>query len=136
MSDMQPPGGIFGVDAVSLRSIINLYIRPEYWKEAAKHYRADYDFFRHADLKTQTEYVIKEDAADFFLLIPLLSFTYLKEETTRSMRAYEQWFFNKNPRLLKTRDQANDTFLRSLPETQSMTKQQFYEMRCFIDTGS
>ena len=60
MSDMQPQDGIFGVDAASVRSIINLYIKPEHQKDAAKLWRADYDFFRHADKKKQSDYELKK----------------------------------------------------------------------------
>lgn len=56
MSDMQPQDGIFGVDAASLRSMVNLYIKPEHQKAAGAMFRADYDFFRHADKVKQEEY--------------------------------------------------------------------------------
>jgi hypothetical protein len=134
LSDMQPQDGIFGVDANSLRSLINLYVKPEHSKEVATLFRADYDFFRHADKKTQSDYEIKERAADFFLLFPLLSYEHLKQPKTHAMRAYAQWFFYRYPSVLKKENQDDGNFLANLLKAQEpMTKQQFYEMRCSFD---
>src|SRR4030081_1382952 len=71
MSDLQPQDGIFGVDATSIRSAINLHVLPEYQKRAAALFRKDYDFFRHADRNPQGDYELKEPSAEYLLFICL-----------------------------------------------------------------
>ncbi|MGA3308795.1 MAG: hypothetical protein ABSD08_09290 [Xanthobacteraceae bacterium] len=134
MSDMQPKDGIFGIDAASIRSIINLYIKPEHQKVAATLYRADYDFFRHADKKTQSDYALKEEVADFWLFIALCSFEHLKQPKTKAMRTFSCWFFLKNSQYIKAEAVGYADFIRKLGATvQGMSKLEFYQAFCTAD---
>jgi hypothetical protein len=101
LSDMQPQDGIMGADAYSIRSIINLYIKPEHQKDAAKLFRKDYDFFRHADRDSVTHYELHENAADFLLMTTIRSFQFLGQKSTPAMRAFIWWFMAKYPHLVK-----------------------------------
>jgi hypothetical protein len=74
LSDRQPADGLLGVDAFSLRSMVNLYIREEYQSEAATLFRKDYDFFQHADRKPQDDYEFSEEWVDFLLLVAIGAF--------------------------------------------------------------
>src|ERR1700731_1286647 len=47
--------------------MVKLHIKTEHQKKAAALFRADYDFFRHADLKPQADYELNETTVDFFL---------------------------------------------------------------------
>jgi hypothetical protein len=82
LSDKQPADGILGVDAFSIRSMVNLYIEDEYQSKAAKLFRADYDFFRHADQKPQDDY-------EFSVRIPMKPAGYsdLKAATHSDLKA-------------------------------------------------
>jgi len=131
---MQPKDGIFGIDAASIRSIINLYIKPEHQKVAATLYRADYDFFRHADKKTQSDYALKEEVADFWLFIALCSFEHLKQPKTKAMRTFSCWFFLKNSQYIKAEAVGYADFIRKLGATvQGMSKLEFYQAFCTAD---
>jgi hypothetical protein len=70
LSDLQRRDGLFGVDPYSIRSIVDLYIKPEHQKDAAKLYRADYDFFGHADVNKDNTYELKEEVVEFWLFVP------------------------------------------------------------------
>jgi hypothetical protein len=135
MSDIQSQDGIFGVDAYSIRSIINLYIKPEHQKETAKLYRADYDFFRHADVKTQQDYELKHEVVDFYLFVALLGFEHLQQKKTQAMRAYLLWFSSRNPNLLKTDTGKFTHVAKELGNiSKDMSKQDYYELFCSVDS--
>jgi hypothetical protein len=134
MSDMQSQDGIFGVDAYSIRSIINLYIKPEYQKEAAKLYRADYDFFRHADVKTQHDYELKQEGVEFYLLVALSAFEHLKQKKTQAMRAYLHWFSIRNPNLVKDAGKYAQVAKELGNISKDMSKQDYYQRFCFVDS--
>jgi hypothetical protein len=102
LSDLQPQDGIIGVDAYSIRSMINLYIKEEHQKDAATLFRKDYDFFRHADRNVmQNNYELKESSVAWLIFTSIVSFEYLKQEKTMEMRAFYWWFMAKNPHWLK-----------------------------------
>lgn len=133
-SDMQPQDGIVGVDAASIRSIINLYIKPEYQTDAAKLYRADYDFFRHADKKTQSDYELKEEVVDFWLFVALCSFEHLKRPKTQAMRAFRRWFYMKYPQYIKADAVGFAELMRKLgAAAQGLSKLEFYQAFCIGD---
>jgi hypothetical protein len=101
LSDLQPQDGIMGVDAYSLRSMINLYIKEEYHKDAAKLFRKDYDFFRHADRGAVQSCELKEDSVAWLVFTSILSYEYLKQKKTMEMRAFVWWLMAKKPHWLK-----------------------------------
>jgi hypothetical protein len=102
LSDLQPQDGIFGVDAHSIRSMINLNIKEEHHKDAAKAFRKDYDFFRHADRTvTQNNYDLKESSVAWLIFTSIVSFEFLKQKKTMEMRAFYWWFMANNPHWLK-----------------------------------
>jgi hypothetical protein len=101
LSDFQPADGIFGVDARSIRSVINLYIKTEHQKEAAIRFRADYDFFRHADRQQKNEYELVEERVDSLLFLSIGSFEFIRKPITREMRIFVWWFMMKNPHFFK-----------------------------------
>jgi hypothetical protein len=101
LSDLQPQDGIFGVDAHSIRSMINLYIKAEHQKEAAALFRKDYDFFRHADRSGVRDYEVKEVSVLFLIFLSLCSFEFLGQKKTVEMRAFFWWFFASHPHYLK-----------------------------------
>lgn len=101
LSDLQPQDGIIGVDAYSLRSTINLYVKEEHHKDAAELFRRDYDFFRHADRDAAQSYELKEDSVAWFIFISILSFEYLKQKKTMDMRAFVWWLMATKPHWLR-----------------------------------
>ena len=101
MSDLQPQDGIIGVDAYSIRSMVNLYIKEEHHKDAAKLFRKDYDFFRHADRNATQSHELKESSVTWLIFIAICSFEFLKQEKTMEMRAFIWWFMATNPYWLK-----------------------------------
>ncbi len=101
LSDLQPQDGIFGVDAHSIRSKVNLYIKGEHHKDAAKLFRKDYDFFRHADRNATQSYELKESSVAWLIFISLCSFEFLGQKKTIEMRAFAWWFMATNPHWLK-----------------------------------
>jgi hypothetical protein len=102
LSDLQPQDGIIGVDAYSLRSMINLYIKEEHQRDAAKLFRKDYDFFRHADRDAAPSYELKEDSVAWLIFVSILSFEYLKQKKTMEMRAFVWWLMASKPHWLKS----------------------------------
>jgi len=101
LSDLQPQDGIFGVDARSIRSMVNLYIKEEHQRDAAKLYRKDYDFFRHADRNAVQSYELKEKSVAWLIFTALISFEFLRQEKTVETRAFAWWFMATNPQWLK-----------------------------------
>jgi hypothetical protein len=101
LSDLQPRDGIFGVDAHSIRSMVNLYIKDQHHKDAAKLFRRDYDFFRHADRDATQNYELKESSVAWLIFISLASFEFLDQKKTMEMRAFAWWFMATNPHWLK-----------------------------------
>ena len=102
LSDLQPQDGIIGVDAHSIRSMINLYIKEEHHKDAAKLFRKDYDFFRHADRNiTQNNYELRESSVAWLIFISVVAFEFLGQKKTMEMRAFAWWFMATNPNWLK-----------------------------------
>src|SRR5271165_120360 len=85
LSDKQPADGILGVDAFSIRAMVNLYIEDAYQSKAAKLFRADYDFFRHADQKPQDDYEFSERWVDFQLLLSIGSYEFLGQKKTEDI---------------------------------------------------
>jgi len=102
LSDLQPQDGIIGVDAYSLRSMINLYIKDEHHKDAAKFFRKDYDFFRHADRGVVQGYELKEDSVAWMIFTSIISYEYLKQKKTMEMRAFVWWLMAKKTALAKS----------------------------------
>jgi isocitrate lyase len=134
LSDMQAQDGIFGVDAYSIRAAVNLHIKPEHHKEAAKLFRADYDFFRHADIKKDNDYELKEEGVEFWLLVPLCAFEHLKQAKTQAMRAYSTWYFMKHPTHLKDDAGAYGKIIKELGDcAKNFSKQDFYHRFCTVD---
>jgi len=101
LSDLQPQDGIFGVDARSIRSMVNLYIKDEHHKDAAKLFRKDYDFFRHADRNATQSYELKESSVAWLLFVSLASFEFLGQKKTMEMQAFAWWFMATNTHWLK-----------------------------------
>jgi hypothetical protein len=101
LSDLQPQDVIIGVDAYSIRSMVNLYIKDEHHRDAAKLFRKDYDFFRHADRNASENYELKESSVTWLIFITLLSFDFLRQEKTMEMRAFAWWFMATHPHWLK-----------------------------------
>jgi len=101
LSDLQPQDGIIGIDAHSIRSMINLYIKEEHHKDAAKLFRKDYDFFRHADCDAAQNYELKESSVAWLIFISLCSFEFLGQKKTMEMRAFAWWFMATNPHWVK-----------------------------------
>lgn len=136
MSDMQGKDGIFGVDAVSMRSMINLYIKPEYQAEAAKLFRADYDFFRHADVRKELDYELKQEAVEFYLFLALCGFEHLQQTRTQAMRAYLLWFASRNPNHLKNNPEQTDSgkyvqVAKKLSHIcKNISKHEYYQLFC------
>src|SRR5580700_9127251 len=85
LSDLQPQDGIIGVDAYSIRSLVNLYIREEHHKDAAKKFRQD-------DRKASQDYELKESSVTWLIFFTILSFEFLKQKKTMEMRAFAWWF--------------------------------------------
>jgi hypothetical protein len=126
LSDLQPQDGIVGVDARSIRSMANLHIRTEHQKEAATLFRADYDFFRHADRKPQAEYELNEMTVDFFLYASIGAFEFLKQEKTAAMKTFTWWFMAKYPDWMK-RDSPHLEVVEQIAEmTHSISKKDFF----------
>jgi hypothetical protein len=131
LSDLQPQDGLFGVDAASVRSLVNLYIRDEHQNEAAALFRKDYDFFRHADRKPQQEYVLNEASVDFHIFIAISSYQFLKNDLTDDMRAFLGWFALNHLDWLK--DQNKTVKLQEInKKITKLSKQDYYQcfMRC------
>jgi len=101
LSDLQTQDGIVGVDAYSIRSIVNLYIKDHSRKEAAERFRKDYDFFRHADRNAAESYELKESSVAWLIFVSLLAFEFLGQKKTMEMRAFSWWFMATNPHWLK-----------------------------------
>jgi len=101
LSDLQPQDGIFGVDARSIRSMVNLYIKEDHQKDAAKIFRKDYDFFRHADRDALQNYELKESSVAWLIFVSIVSFEFLRQKKTTEMRAFIWWFMATNPQWLK-----------------------------------
>jgi hypothetical protein len=102
LSDLQPQDGILGEDAYSIRSMINLYIKEGHHKDAAKKFRKDYDFFRHADRTVaQNNYELKKSSVAWLIFTSIVSFEFMKQKKTMEMRAFYWWFMAKNPNWLK-----------------------------------
>ena len=101
LSDLQPQDGIIGIDAYSIRSMINLYIKDQHRKEAAERFRKDYDFFRHADRDSAESYELKESSVAWLILMSLLAFEFLGQRKTMEMRAFMWWFMASNPNWVK-----------------------------------
>ena len=82
--------------------MINLYIKEEHHRDAAKAFRKDYDFFRHADRNvTQNNYELKESSVAWLIFTSIVSFEFLKQQKTMEMRAFYYWLMAKNPHWLK-----------------------------------
>jgi hypothetical protein len=81
--------------------MVNLYIKEQHQKDAAKMFRQDYDFFRHADRKTLHNYELKESSVAWLIFISLVSFEFLRQKKTMEMRAFAWWFMATNPHWLK-----------------------------------
>jgi hypothetical protein len=126
LSDKQSADGLFGMDAFSIRSMVNLYIKDEYQPEAAKLFRADYDFFRHADRKPQNDYELSEEWVDFLLLISIGSFEFLCEQRTEIMTTFVWWFSMKYPHWLKKNEPFADQILRMKEITKYVSKKEYY----------
>jgi hypothetical protein len=88
LSDLQPQDGIFGVDAHSIRSMVNLYIKQEHQKEAGALFRRDYDFLRHADRDSTNDYEIKDSKVTWLIFLSICAFEFLKQKKTMEMRAF------------------------------------------------
>lgn len=101
LSDLQPQDGIVGVDAYSIRSMVNLYIKDEHRREAAERFRKDYDFFRHADRNAAESYELKESSVAWLIFMSLLAFEFLGQKKTMEMRAFTWWFMASNPNWVK-----------------------------------
>jgi hypothetical protein len=116
-----------GVDAYSIRSMINLYIKTEHQKEAATLFRRDYDFFRHADRSGVRAYDLKESAVLFFIFLSLCSFEFLGQNKTVEMRAFFWWFFAKHPHYLK-RDAPDKASVLKIKEILGeISKREYFE---------
>ena len=100
LSDKQREDGLLGVDAFSIRSMINLHISEEYHREAAKYFRRDYDFFRHADRKPQEDDEFSEEWVDFLLFLAIGGFEFLGQKKSDEMWTYINWFAMKYPERL------------------------------------
>jgi hypothetical protein len=131
LSDLQPQDGIIGVDAYSLRSMINLYIKAEHQKDAAKLFRKDYDFFRHADRNAAQSYELKESSVAWLIFISLTSFEFLGQKKTMKMRAFAWWFMATNPRYLKD-DAPDRTRIMKLKEqiSERSKREYFFGLYC------
>jgi hypothetical protein len=129
LSDRQRDDGLFGVDSFSITSMINLYIKEEYHREAVTHFRRDYDFFRHADRKPQDHYAFTEEWVDFLLLITIGAFQFLGHETTQDMRTFVYWFSMKYPRWLKEGTPFTQMIMATKLVHKYISKREYYMMR-------
>jgi hypothetical protein len=129
LSDKQPADGILGVDAFSIRSMVNLYIEDEYQSKAAKLFRADYDFFRHADQKPQDDYEFSERWVDFLLLLSIGSYEFLGQKKTEDMIAFTYWFSMKYPHWLK-KDHPFTELIKGMCEIAPNISKKDYYMAC------
>jgi hypothetical protein len=126
LSDLQPADGIFDIDARSIRSVINLYIKPGHQKQAAISFRADYDFFRHADRQPKDDYELAENRVDSLLFISVCSFEFLCKTTTQEMRIFLWWFMIKNPHILKKEHERSQRAMELGEQTRGLSKRDFY----------
>ena len=101
LSDIQDPKGLLEVDNYSIRSAINLYIKDEHQKAAAKLFRKEYDFFRHADKDPNEEITLIEESADYWILFAMCSYRHLGGVMTHDMTAFSAWFAAKHPEEMK-----------------------------------
>lgn len=126
LSDKQPADGILGVDAFSIRAMVNLYIEDAYQSKAAKLFRADYDFFRHADQKPQDDYEFSERWVDFQLLLSIGSYEFLGQKKTEDMIIFTYWFSMKYPQWLK-KDHPFTVLIKGVCEiTHNLSKRDYY----------
>jgi hypothetical protein len=126
LSDLQPQDGIIGVDAYSLRSMFNLYIKEEHHREAAELFRRDYDFFRHADRNAAPNYELKESSVTWLIFIALASFEFLGQKKSMEMRAFAWWFFARNPRWLKANAPDAPVIMKINEQMAELTKRQYF----------
>ena len=126
LSDLQPQDGIIGIDAYSIRSMLNLYIKNEHQKEAAKAFRKDYDFFRHADRNAAESYELKESSVAWLIFISLAAFEFLKQEKTTEIRAFTWWFLASNPHWLKADAPDRSLIMKFSEQLSEMSKRQYF----------
>jgi hypothetical protein len=127
LSDLQPQDGIFGVDAHSIRSIVNLYIKEGHHKDAAKAFRKDYDFFRHADRNiTQNSYELKESSVAWLIFTSIISFESLKQKKTMEMRGFYYWLMAHNPHWLKPNAPDLPTIIKMQGEISGRPKREYF----------
>jgi hypothetical protein len=126
LSDLQPQDGLLGVDAYSWRAAINLYIKTEHQKEAARLYRRAYDQLRHADRDKSETIEINEMVVDIYILMAIFAFNFVTKITTTNVRIYELWFGIHYPDLLKKGSEFATKLEKALPLPEGTTKQEFY----------
>jgi hypothetical protein len=126
LSDLQPQDGIFGIDAHSIRSMVNLYIKDDHQKEAAALFRHDYDFFRHADRDSKQGCELKDSKVMWLIFLSICAFEFLKQKKTMEMRAFFWWFMAAHPQYLRTDapDMAAIVKVREL--ISELSKRQYY----------
>ena len=108
--------------------MINLYFREEYHREASKHFRRDYDFFRHADRKPQEDYAFSEEWVDFLLFLTIGGFEFLGQKKSGEMWTYINWFAMKYPERLKKDGPFTPTMLAMKEMYKSISKGEYYMM--------
>jgi hypothetical protein len=128
LSDMQPQDGILGVDAYSIRSSVNLHIKPEYQKRVAQFFRKDYDFFRHADHGPDQSLEMSELRVDFLLMIAISSYQFLGYATTPEMRAFLRWFMLRYPHVMKVDDEHRQLMTDINANTTGIPKHEVYQL--------
>jgi hypothetical protein len=127
LSDLQPQDGLLGVDAYSWRAAINLYIKTEHQKEAAKWYRRAYDQLRHADRDKSETIEINQTVVDIYILMAVFAFHFVTKQTTTNVRIYELWFCIHYPDLVKKGTEFAARLEKALPLLpEGVTKKEFY----------
>jgi hypothetical protein len=126
LSDLQPQDGIFGVDAHSVRSFINLHIKDEHQKEAAVLFRRDYDFLRHADRKNAENCELKDSSVVWLIFLSICSFEFLKQSKSIEMRAFVWWFMATHPQYLKADAPNLSTIVKLREQIVDIAKRDYY----------
>jgi hypothetical protein len=126
LSDLQPQDGIFGIDAHSIRSMVNLYIKQEHQKEAGALFRRDYDLLRHADRDSTKDHEIKESKVTWLIFLSICAFEFLKQKKTMEMKAFFWWFFATHPQYLKADAPDLATIMKIKLQIAGLSKRQYY----------
>lgn len=130
LSDLQPQDGLIGIDAISIRSLINLFVPDEYSKEAAQHLRGPYDFLRHADLNKFEDFRVHPLYVEFMIFLASQAYKLVTNNFSMEMQISQVWFVLRHPQLLKEDAPLGDVLSKLDFDPNTISKSDFFTQAC------